>query len=924
MKEPVNFTKPEFKSDSLNYDLLLERGIALVQSYSGEIWTDYNHHDPGVTLLEQLCYAITDLGYRTNFPVEDLLIGKKEDLNLENTNLFFPIDKVLPSSPLTAQDFQQLIIEQVEEVKNAWVHPVNDNLLGLNGLYNVFVQCDDNINFELEEEQIRQKIYNLLMENRSLGTDFQKLQILKKDIISIDAKVKVDSFVLGETILSEIYFQIEKILNPNIKFQDIEAVRQKGIRVEDIFSGPAPLKGYIDPKDFTLKTSEIYISEIKEIIEKIDGVLEVEELFIFKNGIKIFEDLITFGEDHFPYLNKSISDYASTSQQVKLFRDGNLYQIDRVILSQLYDSLSLSDRKNYYKTVKPQKIDLRGRFSKKEIEQYYSVQNEFPAVYGLKENELPAKSHRKRIAQVKQLRGFLTLFDQLMANHLSQLANFHHFFSIDKEINQTFFVQNPIAIPGLKELVDFNNQEEYIEYLKLISESNNKFHKRRTEIINHVLARFSENFDTEILHKLTKIESESISETEVNNKILQARIRYAQNIIQNGKHRGTGFNYIKDTWNTENCSGLEKRIKLLMGNQDLRFRSLVNPLIENYERLEEEQDWNLEVLNVKGGTTLKVLRAKESKDDNTQELKYFSKTTTDFKFLFVYANRSKNYTIVNTSKKKKDSFHLLYSAPGLSNPVELFQSDTEQACLEAQKKGIEKFDTLNKQCEGFFLVEHILLRPLLTTDYSVHFFDENKAHLLVSFETGNFEEQNDIRSDIFILGTNKDNFSVIKKEHKKEFQLVLFDIFNKPIFKSPKLFTSKGTANMEIKRVMNFLLKKAEEQSPIEDFSEIIIDKGNSHEFPSDFPYSNHVSLIFPDWPFRFQNTEFKNYLTTIIDRFIPAHFKYNLYFLNLNQVSLFEDTYFNWLDRKKNIDSEDLDTYALQIIQLLKSYKAN
>lgn len=924
MIEPVNFTKPEFKSDSLNYDLLLERGIALAQGYSGEIWTDYNHHDPGVTLLEQLCYAITDLGYRTNFPVEDLLIGKKEDLDLENTNLFFPIDKVLPSSPLTAQDFQQLIIEQVEEVKNAWVYPVNDNLLGLNGLYNVFVQCDDNINFEQEEEQIRQKIYALLMENRSLGTDFQKLQILKKDIISLDAKVKVDSFVLGETILSEIYFQIEKTLNPNIKFQDIEAVRQSGIPVEDIFSGPVPLKGYIDPKDFTLKTSEIYISEIKEIIEKIDGVIEVEELFIFKNGIKIFEDLITFGEDNYPFLNKSISDYATTSQQVKLFRDGNLYQIDRVILSQLYDSLSLSDKKNYYKKVKPQKIDLRGRFSKKEIEQYYSVQNEFPSVYGLKENELPAKSDKKRIAQVKQLRGFLTLFEQLMANHLSQLANFHQFFSIDKTINQTFFVQNPDAIPGLKELVSFNNEEEYVDHLKLISESDNKFHKRRTDIINHLLARFSEYFDTEILHKLMKIESESISETEVNKNILEAKVRYAQNIIENGKHRGTGFNYIKETWNTENCSGLEKRIKLLIGNKDLSFRSLVTPLIDDYERLDEEQEWNLEVLDIKGGTTLEVLRAKDSTDDGKQELNYFSKTNTDFKFLFIYANKSKSYTIISRSNKKKESYHLLYSAPGLTNPVEVFQSDTEQACLEAQKKGIEKFDTLNKQCEGFFLVEHILLRPLLTTDYSVHFFDENKAHFLVSFEVGNFEEQNDIRGDIFILGTNKDNFSVIKKEGKNEFQLVLFDIFNKPIFKSPKVFNSRAAANKEIKNVMNFLLKKTEEQTPIEDFSEIVIDKGNSHEFPSDFPYSNHLSLIFPDWPFRFQNNEFRNYLKTIIDRFIPAHFKYDLYFLNLNQISLFEDTYFNWLDRKKNNDFDDLDAYALQIIQLLKSYKAN
>lgn len=923
MIEPVNFTKPEFKSDSQNYDLLLEKGIALAQGYSGELWTDYNHHDPGVTLLEQLCYALTDLGYRTNFSVEDLLIGKKEELDLENTNLFFPIDKVLPSSPLTSRDYQQLLIEQVDEVKNAWVYPVDDNLLGLNGLYNVFVQCDDNINFDLEEDQIRQKIFALLMENRSLGTDFQKLQILKKDNISIDAKIKVDSFVLGETILSEIYFQIEKILNPNIKFQDIHATHQQGIPMEEIFSGPAPVKGYIDPKDFSLKTSEIYISELKEIIEKIDGVIEVEELFVFKNGIKIFEDQITFGEDYFPFLNKSISDYASASEQVKLYRDSNFYQIDTVILSQLYDSLSLSYRKNYYKTVQPRKIDLKGRFSKKELEEYYSIQNEFPAVYGLRENELPSKSDKKRIAQVKQLRGFLTLFEQLMANHLSQLANFHQFFSIDKEISQTFFVQNPEAIPGLKELVDFNNQEEYQAYLKTISESETKFFERRNQIINHLLARFSEYFDTETLQKLMKIESESISEAEVKKKILEAKVRYAQNIIASGKHRGVGFNYSIDTWNTENSSGLEKRIKLLMGNQNLSFRSLVTSLVDDYERIEEQQEWNLEVMNLKGGTTLEVLRASNSDDKGTEELNYFSKTNAEFNTLFKHAIKSKSYKIVARSSKKKESYHLLFSAPGLANPVEVFQADSEQACLEAQNKGMAKFAHLNKQCEGFFLIEHILLRPLLTTDYSVHFLDENKTQFLVSFEVGNFEDQNDIRNDIFILGTNKDNFSVIKSEGKKEFQLVLFDIFNKPIFKSPKAFTSKAAANREIKIVMNILLKKMEEQNPIEEFSEINIDKGNSHEFPSDFSYSNHLSFIFPDWPFRFQNTEFKAYLKAMIDRYVPAHFSYDFYFLNLNQLSLFEDTYFNWLDRKKNNAFEELDAFALQIIQLLKSYKA-
>ena len=47
--------------------------LRLAQTLSGHAWTDYNLHDPGVTMLEQLCYALTDLVYRADFPVADHL-----------------------------------------------------------------------------------------------------------------------------------------------------------------------------------------------------------------------------------------------------------------------------------------------------------------------------------------------------------------------------------------------------------------------------------------------------------------------------------------------------------------------------------------------------------------------------------------------------------------------------------------------------------------------------------------------------------------------------------------------------------------------------------------------------------------------------------------------------------------------------------
>ena len=81
MIKPKFLTTPDYSSKSMQYDFLRQFGLDSIQIVSGGKWTDYNYHDPGITFLEQLCYAITDLGYRTNFPIQDILLTS-DDLSL--------------------------------------------------------------------------------------------------------------------------------------------------------------------------------------------------------------------------------------------------------------------------------------------------------------------------------------------------------------------------------------------------------------------------------------------------------------------------------------------------------------------------------------------------------------------------------------------------------------------------------------------------------------------------------------------------------------------------------------------------------------------------------------------------------------------------------------------------------------------------
>lgn len=116
--QTISKTDPKFPP-YLNFQALRDLGIRRLQALSGKIWTDYNLYDPGVTILEVLCYAITDLGYRNNFKMEDLLARKPGSTDpRDQENNFFTPDQILTCNPLTLLDWRKRLID-IEGVRNA-------------------------------------------------------------------------------------------------------------------------------------------------------------------------------------------------------------------------------------------------------------------------------------------------------------------------------------------------------------------------------------------------------------------------------------------------------------------------------------------------------------------------------------------------------------------------------------------------------------------------------------------------------------------------------------------------------------------------------------------------------------------------------------------------------------------------------------
>ena len=109
--------KKRILSSAQDYEFLREEGQKYIESLSHNLWTDFNAHDPGISILEVLCYAITELGYRSNFEINDLLAN---DQGVIDNKTFFKASKILTNAPLTPLDYRKILID-IEGVNNAWL-----------------------------------------------------------------------------------------------------------------------------------------------------------------------------------------------------------------------------------------------------------------------------------------------------------------------------------------------------------------------------------------------------------------------------------------------------------------------------------------------------------------------------------------------------------------------------------------------------------------------------------------------------------------------------------------------------------------------------------------------------------------------------------------------------------------------------------
>jgi hypothetical protein len=429
-----------------------------------------------------------------------------------------------------------------------------------------------------------------LHKHRNLDEDFCRINVVNIEDIAVCADIEVAPEADIEFIQAKIWFEIENYFNPAIHFYSLQELLDSDIPVETIFNGPQLSCGFI--KDEELQAAQLKTilrtSDIINLLADIEGVVAVNNLLFSKYDIQgraVKDTASTFWilyikDRHQPRLSRNLSRF--------LFLKNGLPFLPR--MDEAYQTLIQLRGENERPRIKNDQIDLKissGTFLNPE--NYYPLQYSFPLTYGIGTEGLSSGASPERKAQAKQLKAYLMVFEQLLANYLAQLAHTQDLFSLDYSIDRTYFSRKLTKeiIESYDELVktELNYGAENNTQLDSMTETVSEFHERRNRFLNHLMARFGEQFDEYELLLKNFLGQEVALE-----RLIEDKISFLKAYPVISHDRNKAFNYKDNPTMPDNFSGLEKRVSLLLGYPNLSiFWTLNGNKITNYQLVDENQ-----------------------------------------------------------------------------------------------------------------------------------------------------------------------------------------------------------------------------------------------------------------------------------------------------------------------------------------------
>lgn len=716
----ASIDKASYKEDPQSYGKLRQQALKFVQAFSGNLWSDYNSHDPGVNLLELYCYGLTEISYLADEDIVNLLTNSEQSESFHRYGLHSATE-ILPSASVTDDDLRKVFLDQISDIENIWFKPVYDKEGNKKpGLHHIQVNLSKNVD---PIGSVDRQIRDIYSANRSLCEDIDRVSYVEELPCEITAKVEISESAIASDLLANIYTECERYISPHIDFYDYQEQISNSGKLDEIFEGPKIVSGLIAQESLQRTVQVIEITAITNIIRAVPGVVSVSQVAIVVDGVVHYDSYQLKDENHAlflqtPTLEQEITiELVRNEEKVALLFDNFLQRMGSLQNSEKFRTGGEYQYRELVETPK-------GRY--RDFEEYYSIQNQFPTNYNLFRSLENNNLSELNKAQIKQYKAYLLLFDQMILHSLRQISSVGDLFDIRSQSQTKDFVGllDSDVIPDVDSLyrTDIPHLEKHFHDLLDTSELGRE---KKHSALNILLSMYGEEYSGESLSRFNFY----YDPTQLDHEIIRQKKRYIHNIVRINRDRGEGYNYLKQSLNSQNVSGLQFKLSHELCFRYVESRSLTLNFTRLGLKLVPEDDFRagpdqsdqprfVQLDDIKAfkalGFRYVAVDAEIQKKSKLSDLMPFVKSLVPFRQNIISSKLVSDGVDLSCyrvgSLTDEADFQLAFLPKDGSPPYYLGSFSSLQKCCQAANAIQKIILWLNLNSEGMHLIEHLLLR----------------------------------------------------------------------------------------------------------------------------------------------------------------------------------------------------------------------
>ena len=716
MTEALSIRRRAAGQGDASFDSLRREAVKLIQQLSGEVWTDYNLHDPGITVLEQLVYAVTDLIYRTEFAIEDYLACEDGSIDLEAQGLHGPAE-IFSCRATTTLDYRKLLLNKVPLADNVWISAMSQEPGQHQGLYRLSVKLAHGLDAHAQDAAIDQ-LRAAYLGARNLCEDLGEIRLVDNLEYELCASVEVSSERQPVDILAEIYFACARCLASSVKITNYDQLTGQTPSLDQLFDGPLTEFGFFMDDDLPEQRSEFIVSTLFSVINSVDGVDHVRQLYIARDGERLFDKIDPPGPDkafdlYFPRRVEEV--------KVVLTTNGRVLPVELDQLTARYDEFNYSYHTSRSTPQDPSLLYEPIKGVSRPFGQYFSIQNQFPVSYGINRLGVPASAPAEVKARARQLKAYLLVFEQLQVNFLANINSIKTLFSTQTDPPVSYSVQtlNEQQIGDLSAVYP----SEAGEVFGRIVAGFDDYDERKSRLLDYMLALYGEHFSQNSLRHFNYY----YSNDEVKQAVVANKAAYLESIVELGRDRAAASDYSASPIGQSRC-GQASRVAMLLGFEQRQARPLTAAIVDNgldlcphhdYQQLKADSD-ELRLFNLSELDEPSIESFEQPRlliQDKTIPLHALREKTADTipgktgllsDLLLRDGIFLERYRVANIDSL--EDYSLLFMID--ENRYWQLGSYADKASAVQAANDLRRFFLLlNKASEGLHIIEHILLRP---------------------------------------------------------------------------------------------------------------------------------------------------------------------------------------------------------------------